>query len=71
VLRLFLLAGALLYLLAAAGFAFLHFGADIPLSRIGPFALLGFVSLAIFGASVVFGAHGIGREDGGKGLTQA
>ena len=65
-LRVVLLAGALLYLLAAAGFGLLHFGADIPLSRIGPFALLGFVSLAVFGASVAFDPGQIKGGDKGE-----
>lgn len=64
VLKFILIAGALLNLLAAAGFALLHFGADFPLSYVGPVALLGFVSLAVFGASVVFNARRITGEDG-------
>lgn len=40
--------------LAALGFAALHAGLGIPLPLVGPVGLLGFISVAVFGAFVAF-----------------
>jgi len=50
-----LICGSLAQFAASVGFAFRHFGGELPLPVMGIPALLGFVVVAVFGAYVTFG----------------